>query len=499
MQALSEYVQRSDEELGALVARGDLDALGALYDRHVVDLHDYVAGTLGDTDTAHDVVRVTFVKAWDGLAVRRVKVRNLRGWLFAIARSAALDELRKVHQTAGGATDVDEPAAVDTTRPADPTVAALASDIRERIWINVEHDIAGLAAGASGGQPPTARRLPSSRVLRVAGALAAVGFVAGLVAAVTTGGGTGQARPDDVRSVSHVTGRPSQRDQVEMTWAEESHATGYSVRWDHASTGVPDTVSDLPGDATGVTSPLLDSGTWWFHLRTRGKDGRWTTAVHLGPFTIGVTGTTGQQDGAPSAGSGGTATPGTGTSTGSDASTTATPSPNAAGGGSTTDPDASTTATTGSSTATPPTTVASDTPTPAEPTPEPPPTTPPRTAPPPPPTTVPPTTAPPPPPPPETGTGDLFGAVTDGQAGKVLPGALVIVEGSQPVAIVVADDTGLYRVPGLAAGTYVVTVSFDGYVNQTRDITVAAGQLLTEDFALLPIGEVVPPPPPPPA
>jgi hypothetical protein len=45
-------------------------------------------------------------------------------------------------------------------------------------------------------------------------------------------------------------------------------------------------VPDLPGSATGTTSPALAPGRWYFHLRTQGRDDSWTHTVHRGPFVV---------------------------------------------------------------------------------------------------------------------------------------------------------------------------------------------------------------------
>lgn len=59
------------------------------------DLYAYVAGLLRDRAAAEDVTALAFERAfrkWDRFDPRR---GSARGWLFGIARNAALDELRK--------------------------------------------------------------------------------------------------------------------------------------------------------------------------------------------------------------------------------------------------------------------------------------------------------------------------------------------------------------------------------------------------------------------
>src|SRR5262245_25203752 len=82
-----------DDELARRCAAGDHDAFAALYQRYAQPLYDFALRTLRDTDTAADVLQNTFVRAWESL-VKAGPPRHPRAWLFAIARNAAIDELR---------------------------------------------------------------------------------------------------------------------------------------------------------------------------------------------------------------------------------------------------------------------------------------------------------------------------------------------------------------------------------------------------------------------
>ncbi len=87
-------------------------------------------------------------------------------------------------------------------------------------------------------------------------------------------------------SGSHEVGIDSANPVIEMRWTPVAGAQGYSVSWTGASGSLPDTTADLPGDASTAASPPLDPGRWWFHLRTQGPGGDWTSTVHVGPFPI---------------------------------------------------------------------------------------------------------------------------------------------------------------------------------------------------------------------
>ena len=108
------------------------------------DLYSYVAGLLRDRVTAEDVTALAFERAfrkWDKFDPKR---GSARGWLFGIARNAALDELRKrkrevpaieplEQEAPGSVTDAvlereqrsDLLAALGTLAPADREMVAL--------------------------------------------------------------------------------------------------------------------------------------------------------------------------------------------------------------------------------------------------------------------------------------------------------------------------------------------------------------------------------------
>ncbi len=130
----------------------------------------------------------------------------------------------------------------------------------------------------------------STRALKIT---AIGGSAAGLAASVvvlfvlmSTGGGGTVRDPEDVHSISHEIGRPSSQNVVVLVWSLQSKAAAYSIQWSQGAHDLPDTQADLPGDATGTSSPPLPDGDWYFHLRTQGEDGEWTSTTHLGPFII---------------------------------------------------------------------------------------------------------------------------------------------------------------------------------------------------------------------
>jgi RNA polymerase sigma factor (sigma-70 family) len=134
---------------------------------------------------------------------------------------------------------------------------------------------------------PARVSVPVSAVL-AAGIVSIVAIlVAGILIFGTGGGGAATARdPEDVHSTDRKFGDPSSDNTIDLAWTAISGVKAYSTMWSRAPIDLPDTVPDLPGSATSTTSPPLDPGTWYFHLRTQNEDGSWTSTLHIGPFEV---------------------------------------------------------------------------------------------------------------------------------------------------------------------------------------------------------------------
>src|SRR5579871_1080874 len=71
----------------------------ALYRDCAGDVYAYVASLLRDRAAAEDVTSLAFERAFRRRALFDVRRGSARAWLFAIARNAALDELRRRRRT----------------------------------------------------------------------------------------------------------------------------------------------------------------------------------------------------------------------------------------------------------------------------------------------------------------------------------------------------------------------------------------------------------------
>ena len=91
-----------------------LASFDALYRDCARDLYAYVRTLLGDDASAEDVTALAFERAYRKRASFDERRGSPRGWLFGIARNAALDELRRRRRSAPM---VAEPADGDAVAP----------------------------------------------------------------------------------------------------------------------------------------------------------------------------------------------------------------------------------------------------------------------------------------------------------------------------------------------------------------------------------------------
>jgi RNA polymerase sigma factor (sigma-70 family) len=75
------------------------ESFDALYRSCADDLFAYVASLLRDRSAAEDVTALAFERAYRRRALFDLHRGTARAWLFAIARNAALDELRRRRRT----------------------------------------------------------------------------------------------------------------------------------------------------------------------------------------------------------------------------------------------------------------------------------------------------------------------------------------------------------------------------------------------------------------
>jgi RNA polymerase sigma factor (sigma-70 family) len=100
-------------------ATGSFDAL---YRDSARDLYAYVRTLLGDDAAAEDVTALAFERAYRRRSSFDARRGSQRGWLFGIARNAALDELRRRSRSAPLVGDLPDEAAPAPDEEADLAV-----------------------------------------------------------------------------------------------------------------------------------------------------------------------------------------------------------------------------------------------------------------------------------------------------------------------------------------------------------------------------------------
>src|SRR3954451_8126543 len=89
-----------------------MEGFDQLYRSSVTDVYAYVATLLGDRAAAEDVTAAAFERAWRKRRTFDAGRGSPRGWLFGIARHAALDELRRRRRIVAASADTADPDAL---------------------------------------------------------------------------------------------------------------------------------------------------------------------------------------------------------------------------------------------------------------------------------------------------------------------------------------------------------------------------------------------------
>lgn len=74
--------------------KGDKQALEVLVKQYLQPVYGYVCTFVGNSSDAEDITQEAFVRAWKNLK-KFDQQRNFKTWIFAIAKNAALDFIKK--------------------------------------------------------------------------------------------------------------------------------------------------------------------------------------------------------------------------------------------------------------------------------------------------------------------------------------------------------------------------------------------------------------------
>lgn len=136
--------RRSERRLTKRLVRRDRDALGEVYDRFASATFGFLVSILRNRATAEDVQQQVFLEVWQRAASYDPDRGGLLTWILTIARSRAIDELRR-----------------RVPEPRDPAtaVAVLESSDDDRVDELVEQwHVAGLLARLPEGEADVLRR-----------------------------------------------------------------------------------------------------------------------------------------------------------------------------------------------------------------------------------------------------------------------------------------------------------------------------------------------------
>jgi RNA polymerase sigma-70 factor (ECF subfamily) len=121
-----------DDELLALVARGDEAALGAVYDRYGGLVYTVALRVTGDRQTAEEVMQDVFQGVWQTAGSYQAGRGACAAWLIGIARHRAIDATRSKRERARTREQTyDQGTFAETAGAPDPELADL--DVREAV------------------------------------------------------------------------------------------------------------------------------------------------------------------------------------------------------------------------------------------------------------------------------------------------------------------------------------------------------------------------------
>jgi RNA polymerase sigma-70 factor (ECF subfamily) len=84
-----------EEELILRAIKGDGQAFGSLYERHLDAIYRYVFFKIGDAAEAEDLTEDVFVRAWEALPGYQVRQHPFTSWLYRIAHNLTIDHMRR--------------------------------------------------------------------------------------------------------------------------------------------------------------------------------------------------------------------------------------------------------------------------------------------------------------------------------------------------------------------------------------------------------------------
>ena len=127
----------ADLDAVARMARGDQGALADLYDRHATAVYSLALRVVRRQEDAEDVTQQVFTQAWQSSARYDASRGVVAAWLLMMARSRAIDCLRRRNPARDGISDDDRLAAIPDPGPTVEHVVATSEQV-ERVRTAIE-------------------------------------------------------------------------------------------------------------------------------------------------------------------------------------------------------------------------------------------------------------------------------------------------------------------------------------------------------------------------
>lgn len=127
----------ADAEALARMARGDESGLAALYDRHATPVYSLALRIVRRPEDAEDVTQQVFTQAWRTSARFDASRGVVAAWLLMMARSRAIDCLRRRNPARDGISDDERLAAIPDPEPSVEYVVATREQV-ERVQVAID-------------------------------------------------------------------------------------------------------------------------------------------------------------------------------------------------------------------------------------------------------------------------------------------------------------------------------------------------------------------------
>jgi RNA polymerase sigma-70 factor (ECF subfamily) len=129
IQGESRRAENPDEQgLLERASRADPEALGALYDRYVDRIYNYIYHRVGQADLAEDLTAQVFARMLEAIREGRAWRTSFSGWIYRIAHNLVIDHYRRRGRAAFVELEEATPIIADEADPVKRVEARLESE-----------------------------------------------------------------------------------------------------------------------------------------------------------------------------------------------------------------------------------------------------------------------------------------------------------------------------------------------------------------------------------